>query len=113
MDNYVNKGKISTIEDEEHATVIPSFSDTPVTIKLIIPFFLKRCLFGGDCRLRLPRVFEECGNVRILYSFVFHLLHLAHNAVFHTINSVGDRHGRLSVRYEYNALFALLFGERF
>ena len=44
MDNYVNKGKISTIEDEEHETVIPSFSDTPVTIKLIIPFFLKRCL---------------------------------------------------------------------
>lgn len=44
MDNFVNKGKISTIEDETHATVIPSFSDTPVTAKLVIPFFLIRCL---------------------------------------------------------------------
>ena len=44
VENFVNKGKIWPIEDEEHATVIPSFSDTPVTIKLIIPFFLKRCL---------------------------------------------------------------------
>lgn len=42
--SYVNKGKISTIEDEHHATVIPSFSDSPVTAKLVIPFFLIRCL---------------------------------------------------------------------
>ena len=43
-ETYVNKGKISAIEDETHATVVPSFSDSPVTAKLVIPFFLVRCL---------------------------------------------------------------------
>lgn len=44
---YVNKGKISVITDLTHATVIPMFSDTPVSVELVIPFFLKECLTPG------------------------------------------------------------------
>lgn len=44
---YVNKGKISALIDREHATVVPAFSDTPVTAELVIPFFLLECLEVG------------------------------------------------------------------
>lgn len=42
-----DKGKISALIDRTHATVIPSFSDAPVTIELVIPFFLLECLEVG------------------------------------------------------------------
>lgn len=41
---FVNKGKISAVVDKTHATVVPAFSDTPVTTELVIPFFLWECL---------------------------------------------------------------------
>lgn len=44
---YVNKGKISAVIDKTHATVVPSFSDSPVTTELVIPFFLCECLTVG------------------------------------------------------------------
>lgn len=47
MDLYTNKGKISAILDKTHATVVPAFSDTPVTTSLVIPFFLWECLKVG------------------------------------------------------------------
>ena len=40
----IEKGKISAVISKTVATVIPSFSDTPVTAKLTIPFFLWECL---------------------------------------------------------------------
>ena len=44
---YINKGKVSALTDREHATVVPSFSDTPVTTELVIPFYLLECLEVG------------------------------------------------------------------
>ena len=47
MDLYLNKGKISVVIDKTHATVVPAFSDTPVTTELIIPWSLWECLEVG------------------------------------------------------------------
>ena len=44
---YTGKGKISAVLDKTHATVVPLFSDTPVTSSLVIPFFLWECLKVG------------------------------------------------------------------
>lgn len=41
---YVNKGYVSAIIDKTHATVIPAFSDVPVSIELVIPWALWECL---------------------------------------------------------------------
>lgn len=42
----IEKGKISTVSGNI-ATVVPSFSDSPVSTNLVIPFFLVRCLTPG------------------------------------------------------------------
>lgn len=47
MDLYLNKGQISVVIDKTHATVVPAFSDTPVTTELIIPWSLWECLEVG------------------------------------------------------------------
>lgn len=44
--SYIDKGVISTVSGTT-ATVIPSFSDAPVSVDLVIPFFLVRCLEVG------------------------------------------------------------------
>lgn len=44
---YVNKGKISAVKDKTHATVVPAFSDTPVSTALVIPWALLECLEVG------------------------------------------------------------------
>lgn len=44
---YVEKGTISALKGETTATVVPSFSDAPVSTDLVIPFFLVRCLEVG------------------------------------------------------------------
>lgn len=46
-DMYINKGKISSLVGDTHATVVPSFSDSPVTTELVVPFFLRDCLSIG------------------------------------------------------------------
>lgn len=51
MDNpqsasYIDKGVISTVKGST-ATVIPSFSESPVSVELVVPFFLVRCLEVG------------------------------------------------------------------
>ena len=42
----IEKGEISSLT-ETTATVVPSFSDDPVTAELVIPFYLVRCLEVG------------------------------------------------------------------
>lgn len=42
----IEKGEISSLS-ETTATVIPSFSADPVSAKLVIPFYLLRCLEVG------------------------------------------------------------------
>lgn len=44
--SYIDKGIISTVSGST-ATVVPSFSDAPVSVDLVIPFFLVRCLEVG------------------------------------------------------------------
>ena len=44
--SYIDKGVISTVSGAK-ATVIPSFSDSPVSVELVVPFFLVRCLQVG------------------------------------------------------------------
>ena len=79
----------------------------------LFKFFLKSSLLGRNGRLHCKRIFNQRGDVGVLYSFVFHLLHLAHDACINFIDPVRNRHRRLPVRYEDNALFALLLCERF
>lgn len=45
-ETYIDKGIISTVNGNK-ATVIPSFSASPVSPELVIPFFLIRCLQVG------------------------------------------------------------------
>lgn len=42
----IEKGTISTVSGKK-ATVIPSFSDSPVSIDLVVPFYLVSCLEVG------------------------------------------------------------------
>lgn len=42
----VDKGTISTVSGKT-ATVIPAFSDAPVSIELVVPFYLVACLEVG------------------------------------------------------------------
>lgn len=44
---FIGKGKISSVIDKTTATVVPLFSDTPVSSRLTIPFFLWECLSVG------------------------------------------------------------------
>ena len=89
----------------EHLAIVP------VARLALFKFFLKNSLLGRNGRLHCKRIFYKRGDVRILYSFVFHLFHLTHNAVFNMINAIGYRHGRFPVRHQNDALFALLFSE--
>ena len=45
--NFVNKGEISAIISITRATVVPAFSDDPVTVELVVPWFLWDCLEVG------------------------------------------------------------------
>lgn len=41
---YITKGKISAVMSKTLATAVPMFSDNPVSIELVIPWYLWECL---------------------------------------------------------------------
>lgn len=41
---YIMKGKVSAVMSKTKATVVPMFSDSPVSIELVIPWYLWECL---------------------------------------------------------------------
>ena len=41
---YIMKGKVSAVMSKTRATVVPMFSDSPVSIELVIPWYLWECL---------------------------------------------------------------------
>lgn len=44
---YITQGKVSAVMSKTKATVVPMFSDNPVSIELVIPWNLWECLEVG------------------------------------------------------------------